>query len=73
MTPPQNLLDSVNGFRHRLYVAGELARDKMERAQGKMKSLYDRHTEQCAFSPSDRVLALLLVMGSPFKAKFSGP
>ena len=38
--PPWNLLDYVNGFRHRLYAAGELARDKMERAQGKIEKSF---------------------------------
>ena len=71
--PPGNLLDYVNGFRHRLYAAGELARDKMERAQGKMKKLYDRRTERQVFSPGDWVLALLPIIGSPFQAKCSGP
>lgn len=26
--PPKNLVDNVNGFRHQLCVAGELAREK---------------------------------------------
>lgn len=72
--PPRNLLDYVNGFRHRLYAAGELARDKMERIQGKMKKLYDRRTERQDFwCPGVRVLALLPIIGSLFQAKFSGP
>ena len=71
--PPRNLLDFVNGFRHRLYAAGELARDKMERAQGKMKKLYDRRMERWVFCPGDQVLSLLPIIGSPFQAKFSGP
>ena len=70
---PRNLLNYVNGFRHRLYAAGELAKEKMECAQGKMKKLYDRRTEQRVFSPGDRVLALLPITGSPFQAKFKGP
>ena len=45
----------------------------MERAQGKMKKLYDRRTERRVFSPGDRVLALLPIIGLPFQAKFSGP
>lgn len=33
--PPQNLIHYVNGFRHRLYVATELAKEKLASAQKK--------------------------------------
>ena len=70
---PSNLVDYVNGFRHRLYSAGEMAREKLSSAQGKKKRLYDRKTEQRSFSPGDQVLALLPMVNSPFQARFSGP
>nr|XP_046229617.1 uncharacterized protein LOC124050808 isoform X1 [Scatophagus argus] len=71
--PPSNLIDYVNGFRHRLYSAGEMAKEKLLNAQTKMKRLYDRKTEQREFSPGDQVLALLPVVHSPFQARFTGP
>ena len=71
--PPKNLIDFVNGFRHRLFVAGGMARDKLQMSQGKMKKNYDRHTEQREFSPGDQVLALTPIVGSPFQAKYTSP
>lgn len=56
--PPKNLIDFVNGLKHRIYVAGELAREKLVTAQMKIKSIYDQ-TKWCQFSPGDQVLALL--------------
>ncbi|KAG1927043.1 hypothetical protein F2P79_024489 [Pimephales promelas] len=35
--PPSNLLDFVNGFRYRLYMSQEVARENWARAQTKMK------------------------------------
>lgn len=43
--PPKNLISYVNGFRHRLYEAGELAKQNLQRAQKKMKWLFDRKVE----------------------------
>lgn len=54
----QNLLDHVNGFLHRLWLAN-LAKDKMERAQEKMKMLLHRYTEWLVFSLGGGVLAVL--------------
>uniref|UniRef100_A0A8P4GQ49 Gypsy retrotransposon integrase-like protein 1 n=1 Tax=Dicentrarchus labrax TaxID=13489 RepID=A0A8P4GQ49_DICLA len=71
--PPKNLIDYVNGFRHRLYMAGELAKEKLVLAQNKMKNLYDRHAERRVFSPGEQVLALFPIVASPFQAKFAGP
>jgi len=45
--PPSNLIDFVNGFRHRLYSAGEMAKVKLSLSQGKMKRLYDRRAWHC--------------------------
>lgn len=44
--PPKNLIDFVNGFWHRLYAAGELAKQNLSSAQGKMKKLFDRRAER---------------------------
>ncbi len=70
---PVNLLDYVNGFRHRLYLAGKLARENLGKAQLKMKTWFDRRSECREFSPGDQVLMLLPVTGSSFLAKFVGP
>lgn len=43
--PPPNLIDYVNGFRHRLYMAGQLAKQKLVKSQARMKHFYDRHSE----------------------------
>lgn len=70
---PKNLIDYVNGFRHRLYAAGVLANQKLSSAQCKMKRVFDRRAESREFSVGDRVLALLPIVTSPLQAKFSGP
>lgn len=73
MEPPSNLIDFVNGFRHRLYLAQETAKRRLVGVQGKMKQHYDRRAVQKEFLPGDQVLALLPLVTSPFQAKFSGP
>lgn len=70
---PVNLLDYVNGFRRRLFLACEMATDKLTKTQQKMKSWYDRRAEPRVFSPGDQVLALLPIANSPFLAKYTGP
>ena len=60
--PPPNLINYMNGFRHRLYMAGQLAKQKLVRSQARMKLFYDRRSEMRQFSE-----------GSPFQAKFVGP
>ncbi len=70
--PPRNLIDYVNGFRLKLYRAGELAKEKLECSQKKMKLRYDGQAELREFSPGDHVLALLPLVSSPFQAKYSG-
>lgn len=72
-TPPQNLLTYVNGFKRRLYEAGEMAKKHLKSSQTRMKSLYDRRSEKRQFMPGDQVLALLPVEGSLFQARYSGP
>ena len=71
--PPQNLLDYVNGFRHRLVLAVESAKEKLVKSQHKMKALYDRRAEPKRFQAGDQVLFLQPIVTSPFEAKFSGP
>lgn len=71
--PPKNIIDYVNGFRHRLYMAVEKARENLSCAQLKMKKRYDLKAERREFSPGDLVLALTPLVDTPFKAKFSGP
>lgn len=66
--PPVNLIDFVNGFRHRLYTAGMLAKTNLASSQEKMKSWYDRHAELRTFSQGDQVLALFPVISSQFQA-----
>lgn len=70
---PTNLIDYVNGFRHRLYTAGSLARERLQLAQKGMKAQYDRRAELHVFSPGDQVLVLKPLVGSPFQARYSGP
>lgn len=52
-------------FLRRLFVAGGMARDKLQMSQSKMKKNYDCHTECREFSPGDKVLALMPIVGSP--------
>lgn len=70
---PVNLLDYVNGFRHRLYSAGCRAKENLRAAQKSMKVQYDRRAELQEFSAGDQVLALTPLVSSPFQAKYSGP
>lgn len=70
---PVNILDNVNGFRRRLYLAGKLASENLVKAQCKMKTWFDRRSEYREFSPGDQVLLLLPVTGSSFLARFAGP
>ncbi|KAK0145216.1 Retrovirus-related Pol polyprotein from transposon 412 [Merluccius polli] len=71
--PPAKLTDYVNGFRRRLYAAGEQAKRNLVKSQRKMKKLFDRRTDKRGFAPGDQVLMLLPVVSSPFHAKFAGP
>lgn len=71
--PPANLIDFVNGFRRRLYLAGNLAKERLAASQVKMKGWFDRRTEQRIFTSGDQVLVLFPLLQSPFQAKFSGP
>lgn len=71
--PPQGLLQYVEGFRRRLFLAGQMAKENLLNKQKKMKRLFDRNTESRVFCPGDQVLALLPLPTSPFCAKFLGP
>lgn len=71
--PAQSLLEYVNGFRRRMFLAGQAAQKNLLKAQINMKKLFDRQSEQHVFNSGDQVLALLPLVGSPFCAKFVGP
>ena len=71
--PPKNLISYVNGFRNRLYEAGELVKQNLQMAQKKMKQLFDRKVERREFCAGDQVLVLQPLIESPFQAKFFGP
>lgn len=73
LDPPKNLISYVNGFRHRLYEAGELAKQNLQVAQKKMKRLFDRNVERSEFCSGDQVLVLQSLTESPFQATFFGP
>lgn len=70
--PPEELTDYVNGFKRRLYESVKMAKLNLEKAQGKMKRLYNRRVEVYVSCPGDQVLANLPVVGSPFQARFGG-
>lgn len=59
--PPKNLIEYVNGFHHRLYVAGELAKQKWSTVQGKMKKSFDRRAERWEFTVGDSQRSVLVV------------
>lgn len=40
--PPKNVLLYVSGFQHRLYVACEMAKEKLASSQVRLKRLFDR-------------------------------
>uniref|UniRef100_A0A8C1I8K6 Gypsy retrotransposon integrase-like protein 1 n=1 Tax=Cyprinus carpio TaxID=7962 RepID=A0A8C1I8K6_CYPCA len=71
--PPKNLQSYVNDFKRRLYEAGKVAKEQLHSSQKRMKTIFDRRTEERKFMPGDQVLALLPVEGSPFQAQFTGP
>lgn len=68
--PPQNLLEYVNGFRRRLFLADLSAQKNLIGAHSK---IFDKHAECRVFTPGDQVLVLLPSSGSPFCARFTGP
>ena len=69
---PQNLIDYVNGFRPRLCRVNKLAKENLQAARQKMKSIHDRRAQCWEFSPGNQVLALLPLVGSPLQAMFCG-
>ena len=50
-----------------------MARENLQVSQNKMKRLFDRDSKRRVFLVGEKVLALLLVICSPFQAKFAGP
>ena len=71
--PPVNLIDYIDGFRRRLFLAWQCAAKNLGKSQARMKKVFDRKAEPRLFSPGDQVLALLPIPGSPFRARFTGP
>lgn len=67
----KNLIEYVNGFRHRLYTAGEMAKEKMIFAQEKNKNMFNRRTERRVFSI--RYYRCCLSSLPPFKLGFPVP
>lgn len=68
----KNLIDFVHGFRHHLFVAGCMAKEKLKMSQSKLNNVYDHHTMRQEFSTRHQVLALAPITGSPFQAKYIG-
>ncbi|CAL9707779.1 unnamed protein product [Knipowitschia caucasica] len=71
--PQQNLLDFVSRFRLKLRRACEIARDNLQVAQSRMKSVFDKHAKERVFESGDKVLVLLPIPGSSLQARYSGP
>lgn len=70
--PSKNLVDFVNGFRRWLFLAGSMAREKLQVSQSRMKKLYDRWAQHQEFSPGDQVLVLMPIVSLPFQARYVG-
>ncbi len=64
----QNLLEYVNGFHRRLFMAGITSPKNLVGAESKMKRRFDKRAECRVFTPGDLVLALVPSPGSPFCA-----
>lgn len=71
--PPHNMVDCVNGFNQRPFMAGKMAKLKLRESQKIIKYVFDQKARQRQFSPGDQAMCLLPVVGSPFQARFSGP
>ena len=69
----KDVLSYVVSFREKLQDVRKVARDNLEKAQEKMKEHYDRKATLREFKIGDKVLAMLLIPGSPLKARFHGP
>lgn len=50
-----------------------MAREKLSSSQRKIKSIFIQHSARRVFTVGDCILALLLLVTSPFQVKFSGP
>ena len=69
---PMSMLEYISKSRERMLEARELARNNLEVAQHRMKSLYDRKAKLRELKVGDEVLALLPVQGKPLGARYSG-
>ena len=72
-SPAKDILSYVSDFRSRLHRAHGLARENVERAQGRMKAWYVRKAVVCHFKVGDQVLVLLPILGSALQARYAGP
>lgn len=68
-----SLSDYVSNMRNRLSRACQLAKDNLGLCQKRMKQRFDQRAVSRSFSPGDKVLVLLPVMGSALQARYSGP
>ena len=59
----EDVITQVTNVRHRLRKATEFARRNLQRAQGNMKTWYDKKARQRKFKPGDKLLALLPIRG----------
>ena len=66
-----NLLQYVSDFKDRLSKACEAARTNLKSAQRKMKHWYDENAKERTFTPGDRVLTFLPILGKPLQARFT--
>uniref|UniRef100_A0A8C1PIS4 Integrase catalytic domain-containing protein n=1 Tax=Cyprinus carpio TaxID=7962 RepID=A0A8C1PIS4_CYPCA len=69
----KSLPEYVTDFRTRLHRVCELAKQNLEKAQGKMNVWYDKKARERSFRPGDKVLVLLPVRGGSLQARYSGP
>ncbi|XP_006813838.1 uncharacterized protein LOC100371911 [Saccoglossus kowalevskii] len=71
--PETNMLDYICKFRERYFKAGEIAAEHLKVSQNVTKKKSDRNAKARQFSPGDKVLVLLPLVGEQLAAKFSGP
>lgn len=65
------MIDYINGFRHCLYAATELAKTNLALVHKKVKRMYYQRAKGRNLSEGHQMLLPLVV--SPFQAKFMGP
>lgn len=68
--PKSNVLDYVSRFKERLH---DVCKMSLPAAQKGMKCQYDERAVSLSFTHGEKVLVLLLVLGSTLSARFYGP